>query len=222
MCFSAGASFASAAVLGSVGLYSLKHITKKSEIMFAAIPLLFGIQQATEGVLWLSLANKNSTIQDLSTNVFLFFAQILWTTWIPISFLQLEPVNIRKRTLQLLSMLGVICSLLLCYRLIYQNIYAKIQEHHIAYVIVTTKSLMILNAFLYISSVVVPCFVSSVKKAWLLGVLLTGSLLVTKLFYEEYLVSVWCYFAAILSIVIIYIMRDFKKRHLDGIKKANL
>ena len=45
MCFSATASFITGGVLSAVGVVTIKKAEKKSEIPFASIPLLFGIQQ---------------------------------------------------------------------------------------------------------------------------------------------------------------------------------
>ena len=56
MCFSATASFISGTALCVIGVATLKQTKAPAEIPFALIPLLFGIQQLTEGVIWLSSA----------------------------------------------------------------------------------------------------------------------------------------------------------------------
>ena len=54
MCFSAPASFIAGAVLATVGVVTLRMATRPAQIAFAAIPLLFGIQQLFEGLILLS------------------------------------------------------------------------------------------------------------------------------------------------------------------------
>jgi hypothetical protein len=54
MCFSATASFSAGTVLLGLGALTLKLVRHPRELMFAAIPLLFAIQQWTEGVIWLT------------------------------------------------------------------------------------------------------------------------------------------------------------------------
>ena len=49
MCFSAPASFIAGTALSVIGVAALKRTESKSEIPFALIPLLFGIQQLIEG-----------------------------------------------------------------------------------------------------------------------------------------------------------------------------
>lgn len=58
MCFSATASFAAGAGLLVVGAITLRQARRRAEMPFAAIPLLFGIQQLIEGALWLTFPDK--------------------------------------------------------------------------------------------------------------------------------------------------------------------
>lgn len=55
MCFSAGASFAAGTALSIVGVLTVRNSRGARELPLALIPLLFGVQQLTEGVLCLSL-----------------------------------------------------------------------------------------------------------------------------------------------------------------------
>jgi hypothetical protein len=45
MCFSANASFGMGAVLMVAGIASVKKVNNLSQVIFAAIPLLFAVQQ---------------------------------------------------------------------------------------------------------------------------------------------------------------------------------
>jgi hypothetical protein len=55
MCFSATANFVGSAVLGSIAVATLKEVTHRRQLLFAAIPALFAIHQFTEGFVWLGL-----------------------------------------------------------------------------------------------------------------------------------------------------------------------
>lgn len=55
MCFSPEASFVGAVVISAVGIATITKITNPSQIVFASIPLFFGIQQIAKGFLWISL-----------------------------------------------------------------------------------------------------------------------------------------------------------------------
>jgi hypothetical protein len=66
----------------------------------------------------------------------------------------------------------------------------------------------------YFIASVTPLFVSSIKRTHLLGILMFLSLLITAEFYLQYLASVWCFFAALMSGVIFWILRDSKKQFI--------
>ena len=57
LCFSASASFIAGTSLSAVGVAALKSTEARTERPFAMIPLLFGIQQMAEGVIWLTLSH---------------------------------------------------------------------------------------------------------------------------------------------------------------------
>jgi len=210
MCFSAEISFGAAAVLGAAGVASVKKVNKPGQLMFAAIPLLFAVQQASEGMLWLSLSHAALVKwQSLFTYLFLFFAQMLWTTWLPLAFLFLEQERRRRGLLVVTLAAGLGVSILLGYRLAFYPVQARIDCSHILYDIGSTPFLSILSSLLYVVAIILPPFISGLRHMRLLGVLLAGSLLLSKLAYEDYLLSVWCFFAALLSIFIVYIMRQF-------------
>ena len=52
MCFSATASYTAGVLLVGMGGVVLSRVREKREIAYAAIPLLFGIQQLSEGLVW--------------------------------------------------------------------------------------------------------------------------------------------------------------------------
>ena len=86
MCFSAGASYSAAAMLGLGGIFILSQIKDKKQALFAAIPCIFAIQQLFEGFLWTSIGyNLSPVLQAIGMYGFLFFAIPFWPTWIPLS-----------------------------------------------------------------------------------------------------------------------------------------
>ena len=62
MCFSATASFAAAALLLGIGTLTLKSALaahRQADLPFAAIPMLFALQQLIEGVIWLTFSHQS-------------------------------------------------------------------------------------------------------------------------------------------------------------------
>ena len=109
MCFSPGASFAGGIIISSIGVATIKKVHKPSQLVFASIPLFFGIQQIAEGFLWLTLPSPEyGNVQKFATYIFLIMAQVLWPMMIPLSVLFMEENNKRKRILWILLVLSLI------------------------------------------------------------------------------------------------------------------
>ena len=69
MCFSATASFSAGVVLLGLGTLTLKSARGRRELPLAAIPLLFAIQQLTEGVIWLTFRYEAPMLNAVMTHV---------------------------------------------------------------------------------------------------------------------------------------------------------
>jgi hypothetical protein len=212
MCFSPEASFVGGIIISTVGIATVRKVHKPSQLVFASIPLFFGIQQITEGFLWMSLLSTEfSMIQKISTNMFLIMAEALWPIIIPLSVLFMEEDSQKKRMLWILLGMGMSLSLYYAFCLLFFNVNPQIAGFHIQYNTDFPKSLAIPAFSIYLIATITPLFVSSIKKTHLLGVLMFLSCLVTLIFFTQYLTSVWCFFAALISGVIFWILRDSKR-----------
>ncbi len=213
MCFSATASFSAGVVLSAVGLVTLKHSQNNHERPFAAIPLLFGIQQIFEGMVWLGLQGDFGGQHDWQSFVylFLFVAQVLWPIWVPLSIIQMEKrgkVNGFERTLMVV---GLALSVYLGYCLFRYPVSAKMVEHHILYIQQYPKEISWFTGVVYVVVTILPPFFSKMKYMWTLGSLIFLSYGVTALFYEGFVVSVWCFFASIISVVVWFILKQYHR-----------
>lgn len=75
MCFSAEASFGASIALLTIGTLAIRKNKDLNMRLFSCIPILFGIQQFFEGVVWLTQANQSLTLYtQISTYIFLLFA----------------------------------------------------------------------------------------------------------------------------------------------------
>jgi hypothetical protein len=207
MCFSAGASFGAGVILSVVGVASIKKAKSPSQLSFASIPVLFALQQITEGFLWLSLTNPDyASLQQVTTNIFLFFAQVLWPVWVPFSILILEPKGKRKRLLIILTGIGGLVSVYLAYCLWAFPVEASILGYHIAYEQHYPAALALYCGLLYIIATIAPPFLSRIRLMWMLGTTIFISYIITTVFYSDYIVSVWCFFAAVISMAVYVIL----------------
>lgn len=211
MCFSAEASFGAGLLISTIGIASLRQVTEKEQIPFAAIPLIFGIQQFTEGILWLALTHPEyAGLKDVSMYNFLFFAQVVWPVWVPYSIWRIQSAEERNVWLKVLAIIGAVVSLYLFYCLINFKIDASVLSFHIAYEQWYPKNLKMIGASFYLIVTIAPPFLSKFRGMRLLGIAILISYLVTMFFYRSYVISVWCFFAALISASIWYIIRWIK------------
>ena len=97
------------------------------------------------------------------------------------------------------------------YCLFSYNVQAKIIGYHISYVQNYPLALTIAGGVFYFIATIVPPFFSTIKRMWLLGIAILISYIITIVFYESYFVSVWCFFASVISILVFVIMNEIKK-----------
>jgi hypothetical protein len=205
MCFSASGSFVSAGVLGAIGVLCLRQCPARPLRLFAAVPLLFAAQQAAEGVVWLSLAGTAApSLQQLGMDVFLGFALLVWPVWLPLALRQAEPDVIRRRALLGLLGFGAATAAYAAAMLVRTPPFATIAGHSIRYVYAIGPQPLHAGLYLalYMIPTVAPFFLSSVQFARTMGVGLLLSAGLAILVERDALTSVWCFFAALLSMLV--------------------
>jgi hypothetical protein len=207
MCFCAAASFTAGAVLSLIGVATLRSAMRKEEVFFAMIPLLFGLQQFIEGFLWLSFQFEGKLLNVVLTYVFVLFSHVLWPVFVPFSIGHMETVPWRKKVIRGFQLTGIAVAAYLLYFIIRYPIISAIRGHmvyvfphfHIPPVLV-----------LYIAATCLSALFSSQRIVVLFGVLAFVLFVVAFWFYYVAFFSVWCFFAAILSVVIFL---HFQFRH---------
>lgn len=221
MCFSAGASFTGGVIISAIGVAVVTKVHKPSQILFASIPLFFGIQQFTEGILWLTIPNPEYlSIQKTATYLFLIMADFLWPTMIPLSILLMEKDAKRRKILWALLVTGMAVSIYYGSCLLFLNVSPRIMGYHIKYFTDFPSIMEYPAVIFYILATLTPLFVSSIKRMSMLGILMFSSCLVTAIFFTQFLLSVWCFFAAFISAVIFWILNDSNKKfRFDKLKQ---
>jgi hypothetical protein len=170
--------------------------------MFASIPLVFAAQQATEGVVWLTIdGSAHATAHRLAVVAFLGIALVVWPMWLPFSLQLIERSPERRRGLMGLFRVGVGAAAAAVVLLTRSQPVAVIAGHIIRYDRSgsATGWLRALVLLAYVAPTMLPLFVSTAPLARVIGVALATSLVLTALIERTAMTSVWCFFAAILS-----------------------
>lgn len=208
MCFSATASFTAATLLALIGSGALYRARPKYYIV-AAIPFIFAFQQTIEGLLWLSFDGSIApTLQIPLAYVFLAFAYGFWPWWIPWGALSIEQQPSKKVLLRYLLYLGLAVSTSLAVLVIINGVQPEIVQHHIVYnTFVMQPFWYMVWFFAYTAATVIPFFISSQRGMKLFGTLLLVACLASFYFWSYAFGSLWCFWAALLSVSVLCIIK---------------
>jgi hypothetical protein len=200
MCFSATASFSAGAVLLGIGTLTLNSANRRRELPFAAIPLLFALQQLSEGVIWLTFRYEAPQLNAVTTHIYSFFSHVLWPVYIPVAVLLLEPSGWRQRTLLVFVAAGVAVGAYLLYVLVAFPVVSRPTGQHIEYV--SPHFFAAAAMTLYLMSTTLSLFLSTYRTVKVFGVLALLSFAAAYSFYTTWFISIWCFFAALLSVLV--------------------
>jgi len=200
MCFSATASFTAGAFLVGVGTLTLKSVSRPRDLPFAAIPLLFAIQQLSEGVIWLTFHYEAPVLNTIMTHVYSFFSHVLWPVYVPVAVLLLEPSGWRRRALLVFVVAGVAVGGYLLYVMFAYPVFSRPIGQHIEYV--SPHFFAAATMTLYLLSITFGLLLSTHRMVKAFGALALLSFAVAYYFYATWFISVWCFFAALLSVVV--------------------
>ena len=210
MCFSAEASFIAAFVLIIIGVMTLRLKRGKGYTVLASIPLFFGIQQFSEGFVWYGLANGYSVLTTVAIYSFMFFAVVVWPVIIPAALVTIEKHAVRKKLIKIFLGLSIAWALIIGFFMIRFGISAEIIGNHIVYTVREQLTFVALDGLIYSALVYIPFFLTHIRAAWILAGLLVGAQIISAIFFSLAFASVWCFFAAILSTYIYYILKNHK------------
>ena len=206
MCFSAPVSFGASVVLMGLGSAAMKVNKDESQKMFVAMPFIFGLQQLSEGLVWVSFVGRPEFLHQIAISSFLFFALVFWPSWLPWAVCKIEKNVLRKKILKGLGAAGLLLSAGSLWILLNGGPRASILGRSIAYSFSDVHILFSpsIDAILYMATSLLPFFISTNRKVKVTGLLVFGGLALSHLIRQETVASVWCFFAAISSLYIVY------------------
>jgi len=202
MCFSPAASFTAAAVTGSLGLIALSRTRERRDLLLAATPVLFAVQQCLEGLIWLRMPMEaHGSVSGPLVLGYLVFAQGFWPVFAPLAVWRLEPNPARRRLIAPWLAVGTAVSAYLLWGLFAGAPSATVGNGHIVYG--TGQVHLTLVGAAYLAVVSLPLFLSSYRSIVIFGAIVTVGWLVAYVAYLAAFQSVWCFFAAVASVAVV-------------------
>jgi hypothetical protein len=215
MCYSAGASFGVSAILLPAGAYCVWSAVRKNKALLglAIIPCVFSAQQFCEGMVWRGIDQNNLDGARVAAFFFLYFALSFWPFWIPFCAFLTESRVRKKRLLACFAVLGLVGGLALFLPLLVspETLTLQVRGHSIFYDITQSAAFRVMPALcwlaLYVGIVGTPLLIAPSRGFTFLGIALVVAALVSQVFYWYAVISVWCFFAALLSLYLCFSFR---------------
>jgi hypothetical protein len=219
MCFSSGASFVSAALLIPAGLASCRvcHHSGRPELLPLALsPLLFGLQQGLEGLVWLGLDRGGpAALIHTAALSYLFFAYAFWLAWMPWCALRAHQGGSSGvgPWLQGCFGCGLALGLWLWLPLLLQpwRIQPAVLLGNLTYN-TQTPVLAVLSlaqgGLLYGLLITVPLMLAGSGRLRGFALALALAYGLAWLGYRHAFVSTWCFFSAALSLLLLWVVRE--------------
>ena len=206
MCFSATADFAGSVVLGAVGVATLREVKDRREILLAAMPCLFAMHEFIEGFVWMGLDGRlPQWVAHDAGAAYVLFAYGLLPFLLPFSVFLIEPTKRQRRRMLGFVILGGVLALYLLWGLIAFPTSIAMLEHSIVYgnVIAITTPV----AVIYVIATCGALFFSGFRALVVLGWANLVGLLVVSVVKHYAFTSVWCAYAAVVSVIIYFFFR---------------
>ncbi|MEO6133238.1 MAG: DUF6629 family protein [Saprospiraceae bacterium] len=209
MCFSTTASIGAGVALGLIGTLSVKKVKDPTQYALAALPLLFSVQQFAEGAVWMSLTHSGwESYKTVASIGFLIIAQALWPICLPIAMLNYEKDENRKKIIRIFLAAGIIVACYFVVNMFILGVDASIINDHIYYTVKYPRSIMPFAAGLYLAATIGPPLLTRNRKVQAMGILIMISYLITRLYFQPALVSVWCFFGTAIGILIYAVLSE--------------
>ena len=206
MCFSAPVSFTTGILISAVGILGLMRVRRPEMRLFAALPLLFGAQQLTEGFIWTALPTAPSgPIVHGLTQLYAFFIGALWPILFPLSLLLFEPSRARRRLIGAVLLVGCLVAV---YTLVVMGMFGftvGVTNHCLVYD--NPAGIWPGMVLIYLLVTCGAFFIASDDRIHWIGVANLAGFGIAASFFSLNLPSVWCFCAAVISSLIYWYIR---------------
>jgi len=202
MCFAPSADVAVGTVVVIVGVDALRSVRRPAQLVLGVLPLLFGLHQLTEAFVWWGLqGDVPRSVGRLALWAYLLFAFGALPALVPLAIGLVERSRQRRWIIGVCGVLGIIVAIVLTVPLFGGPIGAAIEGRHIAYRVEALGEGGQWTG-VYVVATCGALLASSYRHLVALGVFNLVVIPVLAWLTLDAFVSLWCFWAAVVSIVI--------------------
>jgi len=186
-----------------VGILTLMKVSEPKEVVFATLPLFFGLHQFTEGFVWLGMEHLiNNRALEMAETAYVFYAKGFLQFWVPLAIWMLEPAGWRKNIVGILTLLGGVLTVYSLWALSTGPIHVYVL--HDALVYETPKTNYLSLGIGYVLTTIGALVLSSSISIQLFGWLNFIGLTLIWLIKPYAFTSLWCFYAAMVSALLYF------------------
>ena len=213
MCFSPEADLIGGSVISGIGIDALRHVDHRpSHVALAGLPILFGVHQLVEGIIWLSLqGHLPAGLGRTALWVYLIVAFVILPILVPLAVAAIEPARWRRRVAAGFSAVGIAVAAVLLAAMVRGPMTVRLRPYHLAYGVRLTDGLTVV--ILYVVATCGAALFSSDRRIVTFGVANLAAIATITFLTVDGFASVWSAWAAIISGAIALQMRHPRLHH---------
>jgi len=214
-------NFTLSGALFVIAILTFKKVSTPAEVVFASLPFLFALHQFTQGFVWLGMYGLiGPRPLELAEGIFVFYAQGLLQFLIPLSLWLIEPEGIRRKLIGILMVTGAVLTAYTLYGLAIEPTSVYIKNHILVYVNNWTDVHWI--GVLYVLTTCGALLLSRSIAIQLFGLLNLIFLILVYFFIPYGLTSIWCLYAAAVSVLLYFYFVERRIAFLQVLKKKEV
>lgn len=218
MCLSAPVSFTAAAILIPAGALTLSKALKRDRryAVLATLPVLLGLQQLMEGMVWVTGAGADPSAAQFYSLAYIFFAWVAWPIWLPMSAYFIEPPRRHAPYLVFAVAGGALGGAQYLPYFAHEDwLKVTLLDNAVRYGGVELMDAVTgrpITYLIYSTIIIVPLLMSSDGRVRVFGGLVAGVLAITVAFFQWAYISVFCFGGAVASVYLLWTLRRLPVR----------
>ncbi|KQY55285.1 hypothetical protein ASD11_17180 [Aeromicrobium sp. Root495] len=212
MCFSPEADVVGGLVISAAGIDALRHAgPRPARLALGALPLLLGLHQLTEAVVWWGLrGDLPAGWTGPATWAYLLVAFVVLPPYVPLVVRALEPRGLRRHVMTVFAVVGTAVSALLLAALLRGPVKAALGDHHIAYSTGLPAEIPVTAA--YVAATCGSALFSRHRAIAVFGAVNLVAVAVIAYLTIDGFASIWCAWAAVASLLVAVYLRRTDRR----------
>jgi len=205
VCFSAQADLVAGVVIGAVGVDTLRHVRRRTELPLAALPVVLAAHQLIEVIVWREPDVPHS-VWRTAVWLYLVIAFGVVPILVPVAVGALEPVANRRRVAVFTIIATVVAGMLL-WAVVRGPIVATVEAHQINYRVELWQGGVLVALYLLATSG--SLLMSSLRYVRIFGAVNFAAAAVLAWLNQSGFISLWCVWAAVTSLgIAIHLRRE--------------